>query len=211
MRMIDSDRRSVVSVGHHLGLADHPPPQQTFPNRGFCPARPYPSPSSRTIPLSDFFAAVVPTLFFYDNDPFVRLRGFSHVKVWSRTLRSEGVTPKKNDVDTAEANARAAFGACVTTINAVDSLSYRFAEVRGEACALSAALRNGYVGANVPRGLFELRPSEQQWVVFSSVVFFDYAVHLPSGGHQAFSAVTEAVISIYALPFTPPTCMWLKL
>ncbi|CAM9922546.1 unnamed protein product [Pylaiella littoralis] len=51
-----------------------------------------------------------------------------HVKVWSRTLRSEGVTPKKNDVDTAEANARAAFGACVTTINAVDSLSYRFAE-----------------------------------------------------------------------------------
>lgn len=58
--------------------------------------------------------------------------GFSHVKAWSRVLRSEGVTPRQKDVDTAEASARAAFGACVTAINAVDSLSYRFAEVRRE-------------------------------------------------------------------------------
>lgn len=55
----------------------------------------------------------------------------SHVKVWSRTLRSEGATPKKEaGEDAAEVRARAAFGACVSAINAVDSLSYRFAEVR---------------------------------------------------------------------------------
>lgn len=56
----------------------------------------------------------------------------SHVKVWSRALRSEGVTPKEaeGDQDAAEARARAAFGACVSAISAVDSLSYRFAEVR---------------------------------------------------------------------------------
>ena len=52
------------------------------------------------------------------------------MKVWSRTLRSEGVTPKETEEDAAEARARAAFGACVSAINAVDSLSYRFAEVR---------------------------------------------------------------------------------
>lgn len=55
---------------------------------------------------------------------------FSHVKVWSRTLRAEGVTPKEKGADKAEAKARAAFAACVCSINAVDSLSYRFAEVR---------------------------------------------------------------------------------
>lgn len=59
--------------------------------------------------------------------------GFSHVKVWSRTLRSEGVTPKEAEKDAAEVRARAAFGACVSAINAVDSLSYRFAEV-SEGC-----------------------------------------------------------------------------
>lgn len=38
------------------------------------------------------------------------------------------------DKDKAEVKARAAFGACVCAINAVDSLSYRFAEVSvGEA------------------------------------------------------------------------------
>lgn len=38
------------------------------------------------------------------------------------------------DRDKAEVQARAAFGACVCAINAVDSLSYRFAEVsEGEA------------------------------------------------------------------------------
>lgn len=50
------------------------------------------------------------------------------------------MTPKKKDVDTAEANARAAFGACVTAINAVDSLWYRYAEVRREVCVVFAVL-----------------------------------------------------------------------
>lgn len=66
------------------------------------------------------------------------------MKVWSRILRSEGVTPKETEEDAAEVQARAAFGACVSAINAVDSLSYRFAEVRfgrsvvpTEACALN--------------------------------------------------------------------------
>lgn len=52
----------------------------------------------------------------------------SYVTVWSRTLRSEGVTPKDAEADAAETRARAAFGACVAAINAVDSLSYRFAK-----------------------------------------------------------------------------------
>ncbi|CAM9514809.1 unnamed protein product [Ectocarpus sp. 4 AP-2014] len=51
-----------------------------------------------------------------------------YVRVWSRTLRAEGVAPQDKDKDMAEVKARAAFGACVCAINAVDSLSYRFAE-----------------------------------------------------------------------------------
>ncbi|CAN0533270.1 unnamed protein product, partial [Ectocarpus sp. 12 AP-2014] len=51
-----------------------------------------------------------------------------YVRVWSRTLRAEGVSPQDKDKDKAEVKARAAFGACVCAINAVDSLSYRFAE-----------------------------------------------------------------------------------
>lgn len=81
---------------------------------------------------------------------------FSHVKAWSRTLRSEGVTPKKKDEDTAEVNARTAFGACVTAINAVDSLSYRFVEVSREAC-VSVICMNSTRSSwreRMPRGLF---------------------------------------------------------
>lgn len=92
------------------------------------------------------------------------VRGFSHVKAWSRVLRSEGVTPKQKDVDKAEASARAAFGACVTAINAVDSLSYRFAEVRREGvrcvCRCSVRLQQCLARRmNVTRFSFELRSS----------------------------------------------------
>ncbi len=62
----------------------------------------------------------------------------SYVTVWSRTLRSEGVTPKDAEADAAETRARAAFGACVAAINAVDSLSYRFAK---------ASQAHGWMGA----------------------------------------------------------------
>lgn len=54
-------------------------------------------------------------------------RCFSYVKVWSGVLRAEGVVPDEQEIDVAESKARAAFGACVCAINAVNSVVYRFA------------------------------------------------------------------------------------
>eukprot|EP00903_Cladosiphon_okamuranus_P009507 g9059.t1 len=95
-----------------------------------------------------------------------------HVKVWSRTLRSEGVTPKETegDQDAAEARARAAFGACVSAISAVDSLSYRFAEKinpRNGECELVkiageviAGMADAMIGAGAKPRARGLHPTE---------------------------------------------------
>ena len=52
----------------------------------------------------------------------------SYVKVWSAALRVEDMPQEEHDKDMAEIKARAAFGACVCAINAVNSMLYRFAE-----------------------------------------------------------------------------------
>lgn len=51
----------------------------------------------------------------------------SYVKVWSAALRVEDMPQEEQGKDTAEMKARAAFGACVCAINAVNSVLYRFA------------------------------------------------------------------------------------
>ncbi|CAM9303729.1 unnamed protein product, partial [Scytosiphon promiscuus] len=92
-----------------------------------------------------------------------------HVRVWSRALRAEGVAPRKEGADKAEAKARAAFAACVCAINAVNSLTYRFAETKardGESELVKTAgevltgMTEAMVGAGAGPRARGLHPSE---------------------------------------------------
>ncbi|CAM9524170.1 unnamed protein product, partial [Hapterophycus canaliculatus] len=90
-----------------------------------------------------------------------------YAKVWSRTLRAEGVAPKEKGADKAEAQARVAFAACVCAVSAVDSLSYRFAEARdGESELVKMAgevltgMMEAMVGAGAKPRARGLHPSE---------------------------------------------------